>query len=162
MRTSLAKLVGTFVCFRPEHDERGAVLLELSVVLPVLLLLGLGTLEFGNLFYQYHLMANAVRDAARYAASRNDDVCSGAADADIIAVAKQTGSGQIWPTGTNITVSCTAGVANSTYYYRGKSVIKSVTVTATAPYVPLGFMGFLKLAAPTLTVSHQERVIGGR
>ena len=55
---------------RPDFfaNQRGVATLELAVVLPVLLTMGLGALEFGNLIYQDHLVTNGVRDASRYLA----------------------------------------------------------------------------------------------
>ena len=153
-------------------DEQGATLIEMSVVIPVLLAIGLGTLEFGNLFYKYHLIANAVRDAARYAAGLNGtvlgssgDVCTSPKAADLqkmaADLAQQTGAGsEVWTSGT-IAVSC-ASFDNSADEFRGADSIYSVKVTATVPYQSLGFLGYFNLASPTLTVSHQERVIGGR
>lgn len=49
-------------------DKSGAALLEVSVVIPVVLSIGLGVIEFGNAIYNEHLIFNGVRDAARYAA----------------------------------------------------------------------------------------------
>ena len=49
-------------------DKSGAALLEVSVVIPVVLSIGLGVVEFGNAIYNEHLIFNGVRDAARYAA----------------------------------------------------------------------------------------------
>ena len=50
-------------------DESGAVLIEMAAVVPVIMLIGLGVLEFANFFYNYQLIQNGVRDAARFAAS---------------------------------------------------------------------------------------------
>lgn len=50
------------------RDKSGAALLEVSVVIPVVLSIGLGVIEFGNAIYSEHLIFNGVRDAARYAA----------------------------------------------------------------------------------------------
>ena len=47
-------------------QERGQSLLEFAMVLPVLLLLGIGTIEFGRAYYQYNTLSKAVRQAARY------------------------------------------------------------------------------------------------
>lgn len=157
-----------------DGGERGAVLVEAALVVPVLLAIGLGVFEFGNAFYQYHLMSNAVRDAARYASGVTDidAVCTnGSATQNAIKdIALRTGKDpatgnqiKIWPGGrNNITVTCTAGVSNSTQYYRGPATIRSVTVAAAAPYQSLGLLGFFKLSTPTLTVYHQERLLGGR
>lgn len=160
-------------CGSRAESERGAVLLELAVVLTPLLLVGLGVFEFSNAFYKYHAMVNAVRDAARYASSRSDDICAttpagAAARTDIANIAlrtdatQQAGSGTIWSSGYQIKVECTAGVSNSNQYYRGPALVRSVIVTAEVPYSSLGFLGFLGLSSPTLVVSHEERILGGR
>jgi len=46
--------------------ERGQSLLEFAMVLPVLLLLAIGTIEFGRAYYQYNTLSKAVRQGARY------------------------------------------------------------------------------------------------
>ncbi len=50
-------------------NERGAELLEFALVLPLLLLLVLGAIEFGRAYFTYNILAKAVRDGARYAAT---------------------------------------------------------------------------------------------
>lgn len=145
-------------------DERGSALLEMAVVIPVLLTIGLGVFEFGNLYYKYHLIENAVRDAARFAASRGVAVCSaGTTQDEVIAIAKRTGQASgVWPATPNITVTCTAYNNKAAgYKYRGGDTIQSVKVSASVPYNSLGLLGFLRLTAPTLNASHEERVIGG-
>ena len=47
-------------------QERGQSLLEFAMVLPILLLLAIGTIEFGRAYYQYNTLSKAVRQAARY------------------------------------------------------------------------------------------------
>ena len=47
-------------------QERGQSLLEFAMVLPVLLLLAIGTIEFGRAYYHYNTLSKAVRQAARY------------------------------------------------------------------------------------------------
>lgn len=146
-------------------DERGAALVEMTLVVPFLLVLGLGVFEFGNMYYKYHLLENAVRDAARFAASRVGDVCNTQSLKDeVIAIARKTGAANnIWTTGHTIEVTCKSynNKANK-YYYRGGDNINSIKVTATVPYTSLGFLGFLNLAPPTLKVSQEERALGGR
>ena len=50
-------------------NERGAELLEFALVLPLLILLVLGAIEFGRAYFTYNILAKAVRDGARYAAT---------------------------------------------------------------------------------------------
>lgn len=51
-------------------SERGTQLAELSLILPILLLLIAGVTEFGRYFYTYTTLAKATRAGARYLASR--------------------------------------------------------------------------------------------
>ena len=52
-------------------------------------------------------------------------------------------------------VPCNGGTTNG-----GTSYVQVVTVTATFSDPTLGFLGFLGLSTPTITVSHSERVVG--
>ena len=150
------------------EGQGGAALVEMTAVLPFLVAIGLGALEFGNFFYQYHLMSNAVRDAARYASGRTDDVCSSAntvARDAITGIAERTGAGQIWPKDlkqAKITITCSAGIDNSNQFYRGPSNLRSVIVTGEAPYASLGFLEFFQISIPKIKASHEERIIGSR
>lgn len=47
------------------RSERGAELVEFALVLPMLLLLGLGICDFGMLFQRYEIVTNAAREGAR-------------------------------------------------------------------------------------------------
>jgi Flp pilus assembly protein TadG len=51
------------------HDERGQSLVELAIILPALLLLLLGILQIGFLFFTQVGLTNAAREASRNAAS---------------------------------------------------------------------------------------------
>ncbi len=53
---------------RRRRTERGAVLVEAAFVVPVLLLLIIGVIEFGWVFFQYLSLRQGVREAAREAA----------------------------------------------------------------------------------------------
>jgi hypothetical protein len=60
-------------------SQRGAELIEFAVSLPVLLLIGLGIIDFGLLFRRYLVVTNAAREGARVA------VLPGYGDADVVA-----------------------------------------------------------------------------
>ena len=51
--------------FRDRHGERGAAAVEFAFVLPVLLLLVLGLIEFSLLFNAQISVTNAAREGAR-------------------------------------------------------------------------------------------------
>jgi len=47
--------------------ERGAVAVEFAIILPVLLLLVFGAIDFGHAWYMRHVVQNSCREGARYA-----------------------------------------------------------------------------------------------
>ena len=51
---------------RAKKAEKGQAMVELALVLPILLLILLGIIEFGHIFYSYLVIQNATRDGARY------------------------------------------------------------------------------------------------
>jgi len=53
--------------------QRGQSLLEFAMVLPLLLLIALGVIEFGRAYYQYNTLSKAVREAARYMSMQKYD-----------------------------------------------------------------------------------------
>ncbi len=57
----------------PAVSKRGQALIEFMLVLPVLLLITMGIVEFGRLFAIYSTMSSASREAARYGASVGDN-----------------------------------------------------------------------------------------
>lgn len=151
------------------QDTRGVAMLEVAVVLPVLLAIGLGVIEFGNLIFNYHLIENGVRDAARYAAGRPAD-CGCDSDIKSIAMTGSLSGGEYrvswWnDPDTQISIDRTTvpnedDEGNQLYNFDGD--VPLVTVSSNVSYQPLGFLTYLGLGAPTLSVSHQERVIGVR
>ncbi|MGG7646072.1 TadE/TadG family type IV pilus assembly protein [Rhodovulum sp. YNF3179] len=48
------------------RSQRGSVLVETIVVLPVITIFSIGLLEFGTILWQRHQIQTGVRDAARY------------------------------------------------------------------------------------------------
>ena len=176
------------------RDERGAALLEMAVVFPVVLTISLGVIEFGNAIYSQHLIFNGVRDASRYVAglpfmdSKDQVIDSVKVAANKVAGAniavwgtttttdtcnsssipamKLTRRVSWWCNASNVVVDYPIAIANNNgsgvKLYRGGAIIYTVTVTATVPYQQLGFLSYLGLTAPTLKVSHMERVYGVR
>src|ERR1051326_7949194 len=64
-RHPLARLTRCLGRFR---DDRGAELIELALVLPILLFVSAGILEFGFLFQRFEVITNAAREGARLGA----------------------------------------------------------------------------------------------
>ena len=59
---------------------RGIAIVEFTVMLPVLLLLLLGTAELGRALYEYNTLTKAVRDGARYLAENAEAGSTGVID----------------------------------------------------------------------------------
>lgn len=149
----------------------GAVLVEFTLVAPLLIFLTLGTFEFGRALQQHHVLDKGVRDAARYLA-RVPLTCSGGTytwgDATDLTNAKNlvvTGSttggspiiSNLSDSDIQISVNC---IDNSAGTYRGYPEIPVVTVTARVTYQDFGFLAALGLSAPTFSASHEELSIG--
>ncbi|MEW9870344.1 TadE/TadG family type IV pilus assembly protein [Arthrobacter sp. HS15c] len=57
-----------------DRSERGAVAVEFAILLPLLLMLVLGTIEFGRAYNAQITLTNAARDGVRVMAIANDPV----------------------------------------------------------------------------------------
>jgi Flp pilus assembly protein TadG len=56
---------------RKWRSERGAALLEAAMTIPLLLLVAIGTLEFGRAYQTWQVLTNAAREGARMAVLPN-------------------------------------------------------------------------------------------
>lgn len=72
------------------YRQRGVAVIELAIILPLLLLIVTGLIEYGRLTWNYNALAKATRDAARYlsteptdAATANSMVLDAAASAGV-------------------------------------------------------------------------------
>jgi len=54
-------------------NKKGQALVELALVLPILILLLMGTMEFGRIFHSYLVITNASREGARAGVVGLDD-----------------------------------------------------------------------------------------
>lgn len=149
-------------------DDRGASLVEMTLVTPFLVFLGLGISEFGQAFYHQHLITTGLHDASRYLA-RFDDPLAAAADAKDIAVTGSIGGTEkrvSWWNTSDITVTIQniANPIDSTTglrLYRGTDPLKVVRVATSVDHPGLGFLSVIGISSPlTINVHHEERVIG--
>ena len=149
------------------RNDEGSALIEGAILMPFLLVLVLGVLEFSWLIDQQHLISTGIYDAARYLArSANPRDFAIQKDAKNLAttgaIDGNTARVRGW---TPLDVKVTYGSVNNPVggngltLYRGGAVVESVTVSTTFTVPSLGFFGFLGLKPPALTVSHQERII---
>jgi Flp pilus assembly protein TadG len=121
-------------------SEHGAELIEFALILPLLLLLCLGTIEFGRAYYNYNILTKGVRDGARYAASNRinsigtwvtgDDIVGNTQKLVVYGKVNLTGSDvKIIPDLLQSQVNVAVDRVTDTQQY--------VTVSAAYPYRPL-------------------------
>ena len=108
-----------------KHSQRGASMVEFTIVATALLLVMFGILEFGRVMYTYHTVSNAARIGARWAMVRGSgcsviDHC-GASSSDISnyvqSVVPMVDSGSMtitasWSNSTDPSTDCAAGGTN--------------------------------------------------
>jgi len=159
------------------RDERGAALVEFTLVAPLLLLLAAGLSEFGLMLHQQQILNKSVRDAARFAArgqvafktcpiNTQPEWPQIVADAQNLALrGTLNSSAPLLIAGLNsssmvtVTNACVAaGALNSPA--GGGNNIPVISITATAPFAGTGFLGFLGLSNVSLTATHAEMWVG--
>ena len=124
---------------RRGRGQEGTAAVEFAIVLPILLLFTAGALDIGHMYYMDHLLTNASREGARYAAKYTGDTAA-PTSAQVSTYVKSTLNYNAFnlPSLTVDAVSVGA-VPNK---------IVTVTVTAQKQWWILG--GLLGLAAKTL------------
>ncbi|MBZ9891751.1 pilus assembly protein [Mesorhizobium sp. BR1-1-3] len=170
------------------RDQRGAVLVEMTLVAPVMLLLSAGVFEFGNLIHDKLLMEAGLTDAARFGARCNsqlytDYASSGFSTIDCADIATNIAVyGTAAPTvvngvvttsprvsgwqKANVTVTIGASgschdalVAGVTQYRSVTPQVCIVSAAGTYPYSGVGMLALLNIGSITLSGFHQERLI---
>ena len=147
----------------------GAALIELTLLMPLLVGLMCGLAEFGLLLRQYAVMDKGVRDAARFVARAADvtecptpgwsDAVETAA-ANLVLSGSPTGGPPLIRTMTDPAVVTVTPSGCQTGFRGPAAGVFTVTVTASAQDEDLGLLAFLGIDPPTLTVSHEQLVIG--
>ncbi len=143
-------------------------MVEMTIVTPFLLFLGLGAAEFSHALYHHHLIVNGLRDAARYLARVDNPTIESAKAKNIAATGEVTGGVNrvYWWGPGNVSVAV-LNVANpidpitGARDYRGGDPIRVVRVSTNVNHPGLGFLSIVGISSPlTTNVYHEERVIG--
>jgi Flp pilus assembly protein TadG len=116
-RRRLARLLQRFT-----RDDRGIQLVEVSIVIPLFLMLFAATAEFGRYYYEYTTLAKAARGGARYLSATFKG--TGDAKAANIVVYGNTGG-----SGTPILSGLTTGQVNISYQGGSAAIPETVTVS---------------------------------
>ncbi|MGC9370868.1 MAG: TadE/TadG family type IV pilus assembly protein [Paracoccaceae bacterium] len=148
-------------------DERGSVLVEALLLLPVLTIFTIGVLEFGNVLWQRHQVQTGVRDAARYwsrcqpahpsVSPPFNSWCSVSIAQNIAFYGTPDGSGPPrvpgWTDPADLTISPVPQPSNP-----GPTDV--VTVTGTLEYNGSPLFGVLNISILEIEYSHSERYLG--
>jgi hypothetical protein len=151
-------------------DRGGGPIVELALLAPLLLSLGLGVNEFGRAVQSYHVIDKGVRAAARYLARQPAPACGGTVtnttQAKNLAMYGNTaGSGSavlsFWtdPSTITVTVTCFDDTSGTYLSPTGSTQMPIVAVEAKVPYASLGFLKVLGLGSPTFDMQHQELML---
>jgi len=154
-------------------DEEGSALLEAAIVIPVLFSLVFGTLEFSFYFFQQHLVATGVRDAARYLARTDPADAAARTTAQNLAATGQPSGGSMRrvqgfnPADVAISFTDVGNVVGGTGVraYReaaeecgGPDFVRTINVTGSYAYTPFAMIPGITFSG--MSVTHRERCIG--
>lgn len=146
-------------------SQSGAAAAEMALVFPLMLIIGMGSVEVGNYFLDEHRLGKAVRDGARYAARQDfsnytGSTCSTTTPADVPnalktntqAIVQQgllSGGSNLLPNWSTASFTVqfycpTIDVALTGIYTNtsGAAPPAVVIVTASVPYAPVAISGF--------------------
>ena len=112
------------------QNNRGQALVEFALILPILLLLIIGSMEFGLIIHQYLVVAEAAREGARSAAVGASDV--------VVASTVKTAASQIASDQLTITISPTTRVRGSGVTVTVEMPVHTIT-NLISPFFPSGF-----------------------
>jgi Flp pilus assembly protein TadG len=115
---------------KSKKKERGAVAVEMAIVLPLLILILVGIIEFGRVLNVQVSLTQAAREGARYAAIHHDDPTLDVRAATLAAAPSLSG---LPVTVTDNASSCTAG-SNVT-------VTTKVSLRSLSGFLDAGFFG---------------------
>ena len=158
------------------RNQKGVAFLEFTILFPLLLVLAVGTFEFGHALQNYHLINKSLRDAARFLARQpiscaSQGVNNGTIDPSIQTEAKNIAmTGEItggtfllnyWTDPNTVTISVDCD--SSAGYYVANSgggtatpFIPIIRVQASVPYADIGFLSLLGIGNFHFNVRHNE------
>ncbi|WP_281015615.1 TadE/TadG family type IV pilus assembly protein [Mesorhizobium sp. M00.F.Ca.ET.216.01.1.1] len=162
---------------RFRRDRRGAVLVEMTLITPLMLILSAGVFEFGNLIHEKLLMEAGLSDASRFAARCNSqlytqagltiDCADIAANIAVFGNAAGTGSARVsgWQKAdVTVTIAAPASchdavVASVTKYRSTTAQVCIVRAAGSLAYSGVGMLAFIGIGPITLNGFHEERLI---
>ena len=129
------------------RSERGGALVELAVVLPVLVLIAIGVMDYGRVYYTSVTVANAARAAAEWGAyARTGSYTSytdiqnfgnlEGADAGSVTITTNPPLCRCSPTGSSVSCTTSCGGYGAPQVYVTASATKTVALILRYPGLP--------------------------
>jgi Flp pilus assembly protein TadG len=138
---------------RSRQPRRGAAAAELAIILPLLVTIVLGCVDFGRFAYNYIALTNAARAAAEYAMMNNYSPSTyNTWVSNATTAAQQEMTGQIGYSSSSLTVSSPTVTTES-------SGLKRAQFTVSYPFQTVVNWSYLGLAIPNTTTMQRTIVI---
>ena len=165
-------------------EERGTVLVEMTLITPLMISLSAGVFEFGNLLHQKLLIEAGLNDGARYAARCNAPFYNPIVNPDIdcATIAQNIAATGSYNCGGNcnvasrvtgwlpaavtvdlnhlvipVTIDPNTGLAN---YHSATANVRVVRLETSFTYTGASLLTFLGLGPVTFSAAHEERYNG--
>lgn len=149
------------------HADEGTILTEALIVVPFVTIFAVGILEFGNVFWQRHLLEVGVRDAARYwtrcrptlSTGQNFMPCTIETARNIAFYGKPTAVASDylrvpgWYGDASLTITPAVPPASP-------SADDTVVVYGEVTYAASPLVGMLRLGDVKISFSHEQRYLG--
>jgi Flp pilus assembly protein TadG len=148
------------------RHERGVAIIEAAVVLPFVLVLGLGTIEFGWILAQMQDVQTSLRDSVRYVTRRQiltatDGTVSLSSSATTYAYGLLDAAFTRNGIKTYTRSISLAAIANATGTYLGGSNVYRIQGTVTFKPASAGLLTIVRLSPPIITLRYEARHVGG-
>lgn len=143
------ELLSKIRCFR--RSESGISLVEVTIVVPIFLMLFAATAEFGRYFYEYTTLAKSSRTAIRFLATSCTNGSDDLAAANLVVYGNVTGSGSPLLTGLD-----TPNVKITRRDSAGNVVTGGIPTTVTVEIINYKHVSLLKLGQLTKSSATTE------
>ena len=149
-RTSVIGRLRPFAPHRDRSDrERGAVVVEFALIVPMLLLIVLGVFDFGYMLNRNTIVSNASRDGARTASLDGSyaDIC-------------ETVRSELSDSGIAVPANCTATSGTTVIKIDCKKVDNTACAATSTTYDTLAVSGATAIVTVTYTYTYITPLIG--